>query len=207
MSGSDVFATGGDEAMALALELEFLCSLSRRAILDLEAAVGPFQGGGELSWNDYLARIWLSIIGLVVIAGSISRLLWPVADPSGAAGRLRRALGPGTLIRNREMRNALEHLDETVHSMLMSPTGPSSWQLTSGEPGDPTPGDVDDEELGTPVRDFNVTTFDLTVRRFRFTETLNLRELAIAVNAFAGGLERARQRHLDRLTQEEVRDL
>ena len=194
----DVFDEDNGEAHELSDELYFRLALGRRASIDLvEASKHEFVIGEAGGWDDPGARIWLAVFGIVLVAASISRLLWPNRDPTGAAERLRRGLGPGTLLKDRSVRNAIEHADETMHLALESHDPPSAWELTSGTGEEPF--DQDDEDwLATqprPMRSFNVQTFELTVLSRDETETINLRELGVAMEALRANLDAERRRH------------
>jgi hypothetical protein len=196
----DVFDEDDGEAFAIALELEFRLTLVRRASADLSRlSTIPYHGGQPGGLEDWVASRWLAIFGLVLAAASISKLLWPRDDPTRGAARLRHAIGPGTVLSDRRVRNSIEHADETFHQALFSERdGPPPWELTTGHDLDPEEEFVlNSVSQGFPMRRFNVTTWDLTVLGRGGPITLNLRELAVAADVLSSRLADERKRHSD----------
>jgi hypothetical protein len=199
----DVFDEDNGEAHELADELDFRLHLGRRASSDLTEACDHHSVHPDLGGSDDHAQIWLAVFGVVLVAASISRLLWPNRDPTGAAARLRRGLAAGTVLKDRAVRNAIEHADETLHLALQSHEPTSAWELFIGKAEQPLdqeePLDQADEDWDAmqprAMRSFDIHTFQLTVMSRDRTETINLRELAVAMDALRTNLDGERREH------------
>jgi hypothetical protein len=192
----DVFASDQGETWSLAFEIGFLLGLVRLAGNDLDKELQPSDEAAPGDRSHHAERIWLSIQGLIVTAASIGRLLWPVLDPTGAASRLRTAMGPVAVLQDRRVRNALEHLDETFHKNLGRPPGGDVWQLHWSDPDEP---ELEEPIDRIPYRALDVRTSNLEIRRHGHVERLNLRELRLELDTLASNLAEAQEMHKRRL--------
>jgi hypothetical protein len=88
-------------------EVETQCSFALNALADAQA---------RLATHD-TDRFWCAIQQLLVSAGNVSRLLWPISDKRKARGdALRNALGVDSAspLADRTLRDHFEHFDERI---------------------------------------------------------------------------------------------
>jgi hypothetical protein len=106
--------------------------------------------------------IWSSIQLILVAAGSISKILWPVRDESAARGEILRGLltiDASSPLYDRRFRNHFEHYDERVEDWLESvPTSSCrDWMLGP-------PNSIARQFPGNVHRGYDHTTQTLTFR-------------------------------------------
>jgi hypothetical protein len=189
-------------------ELSFHLGLALTALLDLESLADEVTATAEEGvWHvtgDSGYRIYNCVIAMVTAVAAVSRLLWPVADPTGIATKLRRHIRVGGILRDRSIRDAIAHMDETFHGNLAIGEDPATWMITWREVGEGGlwAGTIDTSDDPPALRRFDVTTFDLDVRRGRWSERVNVREVRIGIDALLGELHREREINEERGVRE-----
>ncbi len=130
-------------------------------------------------------RIWYSVQALLVAAGNVSKLLWPVRKQSAGRGKdLRRAIGVSETspLKSRDFRNLFEHYDERLEDWMMS-----SKRHNIVDSSVFPPGAIQGIDPGDFLRNIDSSDWSLTFRgkRLELRPLLNalreVRDLAAAV--------------------------
>lgn len=98
-------------------EVELQCALAIYAYERLYPAMGVEE------MTEQMERIFFYIHAFMTHAGNVSKLLWPVQSRKARGENLRRELGvsDGSNLKDRTMRNHLEHYDERLEDWLNAP--------------------------------------------------------------------------------------
>ena len=99
------------------------------------------RAADQLAKSSDSVEVWGSIQSLLVAAGNVSKILWPVKNQHVARGKhLRELLGveDDNLLSDRTFRNHFEHYDERIHDWFED-SDSAVYMDSKIDPFEPTP--------------------------------------------------------------------